>query len=65
MTVRIVRLGSSRPRGETTRIGTVRRSPRGVPKSESVRRFHVEMRQLDPSRIRELLLERRVEVLDG
>jgi len=35
MAVRIVRLGSPRIEGEGTRIGTVRRPPRGVPKSES------------------------------
>ena len=34
MSVRIVRLGSPRLKGEGTRIGTVRRPPRGVPKSE-------------------------------
>lgn len=34
MTVRIVRLGSPRLEGEGTRIGTVRRPPRGVPKTE-------------------------------
>ena len=34
MTVRIVRLGSPRAQDEGTRIGTVRRPPRGVPKSE-------------------------------
>lgn len=33
MTVRIVRLGSPRHKDEGTRIGTVRRPPRGVPKS--------------------------------
>ena len=33
MAVRIVRLGSPRVAGEGTRIGTVRRPPRGVPKS--------------------------------
>ena len=32
MPVRIVRLGSPRRRGEGTRIGTVRRPPRGVPR---------------------------------
>jgi uncharacterized protein YeaO (DUF488 family) len=31
--VRIVRLGSKRARGEGLRLGTVRRPPRGVPKS--------------------------------
>lgn len=34
MSVRIVRLGSARAEGEGLRIGTVRRPPRGVPKSE-------------------------------
>ena len=34
MTVRIVRLGTPRHRDEGTRIGTVRRPPRGVPKAE-------------------------------
>ena len=34
MSVRIVRLGSPRAKGEGTRIGTVRRPPRGVPKAE-------------------------------
>lgn len=34
MTVRIVRLGTARVHGEGLRIGTVRRPPRGVPKSE-------------------------------
>ncbi|MGK9236676.1 DUF488 family protein [Inquilinus limosus] len=33
MTLRIVRLGSPRHPGEGTRIGTVRRLPRGVPKA--------------------------------
>jgi uncharacterized protein YeaO (DUF488 family) len=33
MSVRVVRLGSPRASGEGTRIGTVRRPPRGVPKS--------------------------------
>ncbi|QND78804.1 DUF488 domain-containing protein [Pseudoxanthomonas mexicana] len=34
MAIRIVRLGSPRARDEGLRIGTVRRPPRGVPKSE-------------------------------
>lgn len=34
MSVRVVRLGSPRLPGEGTRIGTVRRPPRGVPKAE-------------------------------
>ena len=33
MTIRIVRLGSARTADEGTRIGTVRRPPRGVPKT--------------------------------
>jgi uncharacterized protein YeaO (DUF488 family) len=33
MAIRIVRLGTKRARGEGPRIGTVRRPPRGVPKS--------------------------------
>lgn len=32
MSVRIVRLGTPRQKGEGTRIGTVRRPPRGVPR---------------------------------
>lgn len=34
MVMRVIRLGSPRMEGEGTRIGTVRRPPRGVPKSE-------------------------------
>lgn len=34
MTIRIVRLGTPRTKSEGPRIGTVRRPPRGVPKSE-------------------------------
>ena len=34
MTIRIVRLGSARTRDEGSRLGTVRRPPRGIPKSE-------------------------------
>jgi uncharacterized protein YeaO (DUF488 family) len=32
--MRVIRLGSPRAEGEGTRIGTVRRPPRGVPKAE-------------------------------
>jgi uncharacterized protein YeaO (DUF488 family) len=38
MAVRIVRLGSPRSAGEGLRIGTVRRPPRGVPRSEFAQR---------------------------
>jgi uncharacterized protein YeaO (DUF488 family) len=34
MVVRVLRLGTPRAKGEGLRIGTVRRPPRGVPKSE-------------------------------
>ena len=34
MAIRVVRLGTPRARNEGLRIGTVRRPPRGVPKSE-------------------------------
>ena len=33
MVIRVVRLGAQRVKGEGTRIGTVRRPPRGVPKT--------------------------------
>jgi uncharacterized protein YeaO (DUF488 family) len=38
MAVRVVRLGTPRATDEGTRIGTVRRPPRGVPKAEFARR---------------------------
>lgn len=38
MTVRIVRLGTPRAAGEGTRLGTVRRPPRGVKKSDYARK---------------------------
>jgi uncharacterized protein YeaO (DUF488 family) len=34
MVIRVVRLGSARAEGEGTRVGTVRRPPRGVPKAD-------------------------------
>jgi len=34
MSIRVVRLGTARIEGEGLRIGTVRRPPRGVPKTE-------------------------------
>jgi uncharacterized protein YeaO (DUF488 family) len=34
MAIRVVRLGTARATGEGLRIGTVRRPPRGVPKTE-------------------------------
>ncbi len=51
MAVRIVRLGSPRAKGEGLRIGTVRRPPRGVPKSEFASRdfYDVWLPDLAPS----------------
>lgn len=51
MAIRIVRLGSPRHPGEGIRIGTVRRPPRGVPKSEYARRdlFDIWFPNLAPS----------------
>ena len=43
MAVRIVRLGTPRSRGEGTRIGTVRRPPRGVPKAEFAARDYYDV----------------------
>ena len=37
MAIRVVRLGTPREAGEGLRIGTVRRPPRGVPKSDYAR----------------------------
>jgi uncharacterized protein YeaO (DUF488 family) len=37
MSISIVRLGTPRKRGEGPRLGTVRRPPRGVPKSDFAR----------------------------
>jgi uncharacterized protein YeaO (DUF488 family) len=51
MTVRIVRLGSARSQNEGIRIGTVRRPPRGVKKSDysSANWFDVWLPNLSPS----------------
>jgi uncharacterized protein YeaO (DUF488 family) len=43
MTVRIVRLGTPRAKNEGVRIGTVRRPPRGVPKSEFAKRDYYDV----------------------
>ena len=43
MTVRIVRLGTPRHPDEGPRLGTVRRPPRGVPKSEFARRDYYDV----------------------
>lgn len=51
MAIRIVQLGSPRARGEGLRLGTVRRPPRGVPKSEFASRdfYDVWLPELAPS----------------
>ena len=51
MAIRIVRLGTPRAADEGLRIGTVRRPPRGVPKSDFARRdfYDVWLPELSPS----------------
>ena len=51
MAIRIVRLGAPRAPGEGVRLGTVRRPPRGVPKTEFARRddYDVWLPELAPS----------------
>jgi uncharacterized protein YeaO (DUF488 family) len=51
MAVRVVRLGSPREPGEGLRIGTVRRPPRGVPKTQfaSLDFYDVWLPELSPS----------------
>lgn len=51
MAVHIVRLGTPRARDEGPRLGTVRRPPRGVPKSEFAKRdyYDVWLPNLSPS----------------
>ena len=43
MTIRIVRLGTARAADEGLRVGTVRRPPRGVPKSEFASRDYYDV----------------------
>ena len=51
MAIRIVRLGSKRAQDEGLRVGTVRKPPRGVPKSEFARQdwYDVWFPELAPS----------------
>lgn len=51
MSIRIIRLGSPREKGEGLRVGTVRRPPRGVPKSDFAKRdfYDVWLPNLSPS----------------
>jgi len=51
VSVRVVRLGTPRARGEGLRIGTVRRPPRGVPKDQWAARdfYDVWLPELAPS----------------
>ena len=43
MAIRVVQLGSPRAPGEGLRLGTVRRPPRGVPKTEYSRRNYYDL----------------------
>jgi uncharacterized protein YeaO (DUF488 family) len=51
MSIRVVRLGSPRMPGEGLRLGTVRRPPRGVPRTEHASRnfYDVWLPELAPS----------------
>ena len=51
MSIRVIRLGSPRIRGEGLRLGTVRRPPRGVPRDEFATRdfYDVWVTELAPS----------------
>jgi uncharacterized protein YeaO (DUF488 family) len=51
MAIRVVQLGSPRKKNEGLRVGTVRRPPRGVPKSEFARKdfYDVWLPNLSPS----------------
>jgi len=64
MSIRIVRLGSTRAEDEGLRIGTVRRPPRGMPKNEYSARdiYDVWLPLLAPSE--ELLKEIRSKAID-
>jgi uncharacterized protein YeaO (DUF488 family) len=60
MAISIVRLGSKRRKGEGLRLGTVRRPPRGVPKSDRQwlafsKAYRREMSRPEASRQLELL----------
>ena len=63
MSIRTVRLGSPRDDGEGLRVGTVRRPPRGVPKTEYAARdlYDVWLPELAPS---ETLLKEGLTVTD-
>ena len=63
MSIRVVRLGSPRAHGEGLRVGTVRRPPRGVPKTEYASRdlYDVWLPELAPS---EALLKESLAVSD-
>ncbi len=59
MSIRIIRLGSPREKSEGLRVGTVRRPPRGVPKSEYAKKdfYDVWLPNLSPAQ--ELMKEGR------
>ena len=62
--VRVVQLGRPRARGEGLRLGTVRRPPRGVPKSEFASRdfYDVWLPELAPS---EALVKQAMQATDA
>ena len=60
MAIRIIRLGSPREKGEGLRIGTVRRPPRGVPKSEFANRHYYDVWFPNLSPSQELMKEGRI-----
>jgi uncharacterized protein YeaO (DUF488 family) len=64
MAIRVVQLGTPRRRGEGLRIGTVRRPPRGVPKTEHASRdfYDVWLPELAPS---EELVKLALQASDG
>jgi len=43
MSIRIVRLGTPKSRGEGVRLGTVRRPPRGVPKDQYAKQHYYDV----------------------
>jgi uncharacterized protein YeaO (DUF488 family) len=57
MGIRIVRLGTPRAEGEGLRVGTVRRPPRGVPKTEFARRDYYDTWLPDLAPSAELMAE--------
>ena len=55
MPIRVIRLGSPRTKDEGLRLGTVRRPPRGVPKSEFAKRDYYDVWLPNPAPTQELV----------